>query len=74
MTKAPSQNRIRTAKIMFGVMALVSVLLGLIIYIFSDNFGLEPNVAKLIALAFLLAGALDYILLRNWERFMRGKS
>lgn len=74
MSEQPTPGASRTAKIIFGAMALVSVLLGLVIYVFADAFGIEPEVAALIAIAFLLAGVIDYILLRNWDRFMRPKS
>ncbi len=74
MSEQPTPDANRTAKIIFGAMALVSVLLGLVIYVFADAFGIEPEVAALIAIAFLLAGVIDYILLRNWDRFMRPKS
>ncbi len=74
MSEQPTPGANRTAKIIFGAMALVSVLLGLVIYVFADAFGIEPEVAALIAIAFLLAGVIDYILLRNWDRFMRPKS
>lgn len=63
-----SASRHRTAKLAFGAMAIVSVLFGLAIYLFQKSLGLDRVQASLIAAAFLVAGAADYIILSAWDR------
>lgn len=66
--KRLARNRI--AKIAFGVGALVCLTAGFIVYIFADALGLDPDTAKFVAIAFLVAGAADYIVLKMWDRLM----
>ena len=61
----------RKAKLAIAVMALISLLIGFVLYVFADAFGIERKVATLIAIAFLVAGLADYLLLANWDRIGR---
>jgi len=58
----------KRGKLVFGIFALIMVVLGLGIYIFSNELGIESDTAKLIAMAFLIAGAIDYLILHFWDR------
>lgn len=60
----------RLVKIGFGVMALVSVLAGLFIYLFHAQFGLNKETAEIVAIALLIVGCIDYLALRFWDRIM----
>ena len=66
-------DRHRAAKLAFGSGAIVSVLAGLLIYVFADEIGLGPDLAQWVALAFLGVGVADYLLLRFWDRIFRSK-
>jgi len=65
---ALKRTRMQRGKLVFGIFALIMVVLGLAIYIFSNELGIEPGTAKLIAAAFLIAGAADYLILHFWDR------
>ena len=62
------EARSRVVKIAFGVMALVCLLTGLVIFLFADRFGLSADTANIVAIAFLAAGAGDYFVLKFWDR------
>jgi len=62
------ERRMRTGKLIFGILALVMIILGLGVYIFSSTLGIDPQTAKLIAVAFLIAGVMDYLVLHFWDR------
>ena len=66
-----AETRHRVVKIAFGVAALVCLLVGLFLYLFPDVIGLDPETAELVAIAFLLAGLFDYLVLRFWDRLVR---
>lgn len=63
--------RHRLVKIAFGVMALVCLLTGLVLYLFAESLGLDPGTARLVAVAFLVVGAGDYLVLRFWDRLVK---
>ena len=65
---ALKEMRMKRGKLYFGVLALAMVVLGLILYIFSAALGIDETTAKLIALAFLIAGFLDYLILHFWDK------
>jgi len=65
---ALKRTRMRRGKLVFGIFALIMVVLGLGIYIFSSALGIEPDTAELIAVAFLIAGGADYLILHFWDR------
>lgn len=71
MTQQSPRNEARTraVKIAFGVMALVCVAAGLAIYLFAEQFGFSEETARIVAIAFLVAGAADYVVLKFWDRF-----
>lgn len=60
----------RIVKVAFGAAALGCVLTGLVIYLFAPSVGIDAGTAEIIAIAFLAAGLLDYLLLRFWDRIM----
>lgn len=64
------QRQRKIVKIGFGVMAIVSVLAGLFIYLFAAQLGLDPETAQIVAIAFLIVGLVDYLALRFWDRLM----
>lgn len=71
MTRPPesdAQRRRRLARTAFAVAALLSVATGLALYLLADHLGLDAWTARLIALAFLIAGAADYAVLLAWDR------
>ena len=61
----------RIVKIAFGVMAILCLLTGLALYLFADSFGFAPDTARYVAIAFLVVGVTDYIVLRFWDRLMK---
>lgn len=67
----PSANSHRIMKIAFGVMALLCLCTGLVLYLFADSFGYDPDTARYVALAFLAAGVGDYFVLRFWDRLVK---
>ena len=72
MTRQTSriEARNRAVKIAFGVMALMCVLTGFVIYLFAEQFGFSDETARIVAIAFLAAGVADYIVLKLWDRLM----
>ena len=66
-----ARRRNRIAKAAFAAGALVSVLAGLVLYLFADAFGLDHDTAELVAIAFLGVGAVDALLLGFWDRLFR---
>lgn len=60
----------RIAEFLFGAAALLCVLAGLILYLFAESFGLDPEFANIVAILFLAAGLADYLLLRFWGRIV----
>lgn len=71
MSPDPAPARAQMAKVLFAIMALGSVLLGMATYVFAGALGIERDVAVLIAVAFLVAGTVDLILMVNWDRLTR---
>jgi TRAP-type C4-dicarboxylate transport system permease small subunit len=70
MTKQTDRNEARhqLIKIAFGAMALLCVLAGFAVYLLADWLGLSEDTARIVAIAFLVAGAGDYLILRLWDR------
>lgn len=60
----------RVAEFLFGAAALLCVVAGLILYLFAGPFGLDPDMANIVAILFLVAGLADYLLLRFWGRIV----
>ena len=63
-----SHRRNALVKIAFGLGALGCVILGLAVYLFAEPLGLDPSTAEIVAIAFLAAGLIDYLVLRFWDR------
>lgn len=63
-----TRDRHRIAKLAFGGAAIVSVLVGLLIYMFAEDVGLDTDMAQWVALVFLAVGAADYLVLLFWDR------
>jgi positive regulator of sigma E activity len=57
-------------KVVFGIMALVCLAAGLIVYLFAERLGFSEDTARIVAIAFLVAGAVDYLVLKLWDRIM----
>lgn len=62
------ERRSRLTKIAFGMAALLSVGVGLLLYLFAEEIGYDEETARFVAIAFLVAGLGDYILLRYWDK------
>lgn len=63
--------RMERSKLAFGVLALIMVALGLGIYLFSAMLGIDADTAKIVAIAFLVAGVIDYLVLVFWGRIYK---
>ena len=59
-------------RIAFGVLALMSLGLGLGIYLLAAHLGVDESTARLIATAFLIAGILDAAVVHFWDRLFSG--
>lgn len=70
---ARAEARNRMVKIAFGTAALVCLATGIIVYLFAEPLGFSDDTAQIVALAFLAAGVVDYIILRLWDRIMAGR-
>ncbi len=58
----------RLVRLAFGAGALLSVVAGLMLYLFAGSLGFDEDTAELIAIAFLLVGVGDYAVLHFWDR------
>jgi len=70
-THTKNGNVDRIVKIAFGVMAILCLLTGLVLYLFAESFGLDQETARYVAIAFLIVGFSDYIVLRFWDRLKK---
>ncbi len=72
MREGSEQRQVRNGmvKAVFGIMALVCLAAGLIIYLFAEQLGFSEDTARIVAIAFLVAGAGDYLVLKLWDRIM----
>ena len=66
--RSGKQTQGRAVKAVFGVMALGCLLAGLVTYLFAADFGFSEEAAQIVAIAFLVAGVIDYIMLKLWDR------
>ena len=57
-------------KVAFGIMALVCLAAGLVVYLFAEQLGFSEDTAQIVAIAFLVTGAGDYLVLKLWDRIM----
>lgn len=67
------RNNDKLIKIAFGLMAMVCLLTGLALYLFAEQLGFDEETARYVAIAFLVAGAGDYIVLRFWDRLRKNR-
>ncbi|MGD9869061.1 MAG: hypothetical protein AB7U38_13785 [Hyphomicrobiales bacterium] len=65
---AERDRRHRNVKIVIGLAALLSVAVGLLLYVFAEQIGYDQETARFVAIAFLVAGFGDYLVLRYWDR------
>lgn len=65
-----SEDRHRLVKIAFGIMTLVCLATGFSVYLFAEQLGFAEDTAQYVAIAFLVAGVGDYIILKFWDRIM----
>lgn len=70
-THTQTGNVDRIVKIAFGVMAILCLLTGLVLYLFAESFGFDQETARYVAIAFLIVGFSDYIVLRLWDRLKK---
>ena len=72
MREGSEQRQVRNSmvKVVFGIMALVCLAAGLIVYLFAERLGFSEDTARIVAIAFLVAGAVDYLVLKLWDRIM----
>ena len=64
-------ERGRLVKLAFGVMALLSLFAGAVIFYFADQLGFDAQTARIVALTFLIAGFADYLILHFWDRLIK---
>ena len=64
---ALKRQRMQNGKLMFGGMALLMIVLGFGVYLFSSILGIDTDTAEFIAVAFLGVGAVDYLVLHFWD-------
>jgi hypothetical protein len=62
---------LKSVQIIFAVLALLSITAALAVAARGVEFGLPEASTQTIALAFLLVGALDTVLLFVWERIFQ---
>jgi hypothetical protein len=55
-------------RMVFGALALMSLVLGLGLYLAAERLGLDEGTARLIATAFLIAGVFDAAVVYFWNR------
>ncbi len=68
--RARTDVRNNMVKVAFGIMALVCLAAGLVVYLFAEQLGFSEDTAQIVAIAFLVAGAGDYLVLKLWDRIM----
>ena len=74
MREGSEQRQVRNSmvKAVFGIMALVCLAAGLNVYLFAEQLGFSEDTARIVAIAFLVAGAGDYLVLKLWDRILAG--
>ncbi len=72
MAEGSRQTEVRNSmvKVALGIMALVCLAAGFIVYMFAEQLGFSEDTAQIVAIAFLVAGAGDYLVLKLWDRIM----
>lgn len=55
-------------KKLLAVMALGTLGIGFILYIFAGDLGFSGSTAELIAIVFLVVGAMDFVVLLLWDK------
>ena len=68
LLRALKRERMRRGKQVFGIAVLVTIFAGFGVYFFSSNLGISVRRSELIAIGFLIAGGVDYLILHFWER------
>ena len=63
-----SNRQVLLVRMVFGILALISLMLGLGLYLFAAQLGLDDTTARLITTAFLIAAAIDAIVVGRWGR------
>lgn len=66
--RSTTEGRERFAKAAFAAMALVSVLVGLGLYLLQAQIGIAEETSRLVSTAFILVGIADTIVLFLWDR------
>lgn len=55
-------------KLVLEISVLVCLATSLIVYLFAEQLGFDDDTAFFVAVAFLVAGVGDFIMLRLWDR------
>ena len=67
------EDQIRRAKVLFGAVALGSLMAGLTLHLMQAQFGIGEDTARILSLVFILVGVADVLVLFLWDRiFSRG--
>ncbi len=68
-----ADSRAVQVRMVFGALALMSLVLGLGLYLAAERLGLDEGTARLIATAFLIAGVFDAAVVYFWNRIFSRK-
>jgi hypothetical protein len=63
----------RIIRLVFGVLALASLLAGFVIWSFGPALGIDDDTARLVAIVLLAAGIGDVAVLHFWDRLFKAK-
>lgn len=65
-----AQKNHRLVKIVLGFSALGCLLTGFVLYLYAEQLGFDRETAQLVALAFMGAAIIDYLMMRYWDRIV----
>jgi hypothetical protein len=65
------QRSLKSVQVIFAVLAILSLSSGLAVAARGDEFGLPETSTHTIAIAFLMVGVADTVLLFLWERIFQ---
>jgi phage shock protein PspC (stress-responsive transcriptional regulator) len=71
--KLPSELHMRMVRIAFTIMAVVSLAMGLSLYILADKLAIDAPTARLMATAFIIAAVVDTFVLYFWDWLFKPK-
>lgn len=68
------RERGRVGRLALGGVALLSILVGALLYNFAEPLGFDRGTVEIVALAFLIAGLADFVILCFWDSLLRRRS